>query len=758
VKRFFRGTQGSVSVYLIVILVPVFLFQALLVDLIRIRSASRESEIALKSGLRSVMSRYDPALADYGLYGLPWDSDESLQVFHEVVDHNLSNSSSEFHYTDTTSIPDQAVLKPVYMLSNPAVFKRQVTEEMKVKAPVEFLTELADKFKKTGAAAAYAHGADYYSYAGKLEDLYWKREEALDQAWAAAQDLIVISLAGVQSARKDLNKLQELSNNIGLRSAEEIRQAVADTEQRIIQAGNQLDTLQDSIRQTEASLAGIPKTVIENAQRIQALQAEIVGLENDLGTVRRELENLYSLKDSLAQVVADMAKYTAIYLTSRETIGLKADSVRLALVSVEESLDEASLRDLEWKREWDKLSAEQASGQGFSPELYQMAGSYPSEFISIYRIGAGKISAAFNGLAARWSEVEWWQSVKWDGLLSDTDYLEEQIRVFEAERKAEEAKREQRNTGLKREEQKHRSTVKSALGEMKQALGACNLGEDPYEELYGRLNGSEGLTSKYRAYHRLPALEEDAPNIPDQAEVASSRGMDMLGKIGDMMAGFRDEWMVHEYLLDKFSYRTTGMVQPSGNPQLQSRSRPESHPLQNQEAEYALYGFGSCGANIGAAYGELFLIVFAIRTVEALMEPGTQAMQAGSPLLAFLAAAAKGAVSALEDSRKLSEGGSVALFKKLNGFQVSYKDFLRLFLMLHPYPNSVMARIQALVELNTNTDLTNTTTYVQGTSAASVKLWFIPGMLGWLERYTGIGYAVEDGRCLIRKTAVYAYD
>jgi hypothetical protein len=171
-----------------------------------------------------------------------------------------------------------------------------------------------------------------------------------------------------------------------------------------------------------------------------------------------------------------------------------------------------------------------------------------------------------------------------------------------------------------------------------------------------------------------------------------------------------------------------------------------------------LYGFNSCDLNLSAAYGEMFLLFFGIRTAEALMDPAAGAAGAVAPLAALLKAAAEGAVRAVQDMHTLTGGGAVSLFQKLGAFKVTYKDMLRVMLLLHPNQSSVLIRMQALLELNTGTDLTQTTTYVQGTSSGSVNVWFLPGVLRAIGKTGAVSLDLEEGRFRFRQTAVYAYD
>ncbi len=82
-RKFVRSERGAVSVYLILIIVPIFLFQAVLIDFARIKLAEKETESAVKAAARSVMSAYDTELQAMGLYGLGISQDETEDVIPE---------------------------------------------------------------------------------------------------------------------------------------------------------------------------------------------------------------------------------------------------------------------------------------------------------------------------------------------------------------------------------------------------------------------------------------------------------------------------------------------------------------------------------------------------------------------------------------------------------------------------------------------------------------------------------------------------
>ena len=171
-----------------------------------------------------------------------------------------------------------------------------------------------------------------------------------------------------------------------------------------------------------------------------------------------------------------------------------------------------------------------------------------------------------------------------------------------------------------------------------------------------------------------------------------------------------------------------------------------------------LYGLSSCTLNRAAAYAEIYAVRFAVRLVEALLDVKKQAVGAvGTPLLVFLTAAAEAAVKAHQDMKQLIRGEAVPVFAKTPALKMAYSDYLRLFLAVHSKETEKMARIQALIELNTGIDLTERPAYIILRSESAIRLWFLPGAAEWVRRAAGLQGRIEDRRYIISKRAEMAY-
>lgn len=220
-----------------------------------------------------------------------------------------------------------------------------------------------------------------------------------------------------------------------------------------------------------------------------------------------------------------------------------------------------------------------------------------------------------------------------------------------------------------------------------------------------------GFADKYRSVNELPTSgAEPVSNVPDSA--AGHDGFESLRRLAavlDAVIKLRNNLYVNEYALTSFNNRTV------------ERS---NRVLTGQEAEFILYGIGSCEGNIAAAYTELLALRVAVRTTEEWLKPAKNALL--TPMGAFWAALAQGARRAASDLDLLLEGESVELADAMPALKLSYSDYLRLFYALHGQHESILTRMQSVIELNSGQDVTKRYAAVDLYAKASVRLPFVP--------------------------------
>jgi hypothetical protein len=145
-----------VSVYLVLIVVPIFLFNAVLIDYERIRLAGQITEDAVKASARSAMSAYDTGLREYGLFGQGKSKEGNIRLVTDALAGNLplgrGSEAPTFHYVEPSVIGNSVELQAMYSLADQMVFKQQILETMKYQAPVELILQGMDKFAKSEAA------------------------------------------------------------------------------------------------------------------------------------------------------------------------------------------------------------------------------------------------------------------------------------------------------------------------------------------------------------------------------------------------------------------------------------------------------------------------------------------------------------------------------------------------------------------------------------------------------------------------------
>lgn len=171
---FLNKSRGAVSVFLVIILVPMITCASLFVDASRAKSATGVVSSAGDLTLNTLLSEYDIDLNDY--YGLMASAQDTTEIMSIAEDYfvecitstnvNFSDASKVGNavtglLTGETDVDDllgirlqdgeKVNIEKVQngALTNPALVKTQIVEFMKYRAPINGIAELLEKFKST---------------------------------------------------------------------------------------------------------------------------------------------------------------------------------------------------------------------------------------------------------------------------------------------------------------------------------------------------------------------------------------------------------------------------------------------------------------------------------------------------------------------------------------------------------------------------------------------------------------------------------
>lgn len=170
--NFFYKTKGVISVFLVIVLVPIVTACCLYVDSSRIRLAHSVIESSGDLALNTVLSNFDADLAEiYGLMASAQNDNEIKNNAKEYFKKSMVSQGLEETYADEFSnimsgllvgesfdtvndllgiVTNNVEISPVSggNLSNPTILKQQIVEFMKYRGPVEGASELWEKFSE----------------------------------------------------------------------------------------------------------------------------------------------------------------------------------------------------------------------------------------------------------------------------------------------------------------------------------------------------------------------------------------------------------------------------------------------------------------------------------------------------------------------------------------------------------------------------------------------------------------------------------
>ncbi|NIK66676.1 hypothetical protein [Paenibacillus sp. BK720] len=732
------ASYGSITIFSAVVLSGLLLFSAVLIDYARMAVLHKVTEDAARSGVRSALSAYDNRLYErYGLFGR--GGTDGNDIFEQTVQANLGQSAGQ----KGTFKLVQAELQSAHVdnaevLGKHEVFARQVLEEMKYKAPVDFTLELASKFAPLSGAMKEATVT--VNMLEELRKLYDKREAKLAAA-LQLQRQAAETVGGIAG----LIPTKALELATGAVNAARLAGDYAQyanwvmTDQQHAQQGKKTN-YSDQIKDYEEKARGwtdeMSRELAVAKKQHDKLQQEAVKAINEAKQVNADMQRI---KQEAANAPSNSG-YDRV--TGNKAAGVGADGP---------VMDTAPENDMQEIR---KMADELILPDGWFTEYSGEIANQASVFASLQMEAGGFMNNLTAGLASPNLSNE---QIKEGAVNLRIAY--EQYEAAYVRKGSSLDVREEKLTD--KELKKQRRAQEAKAGELWSEARRLLHGMTSVPQSEEHLQVIQDIEKRYKdnlLFNQEAAGAEAeglafAEDAHEEAEAATSVMSGVFGGIADMLEQARDSVYLSEYTVShyaSFAPQNLRALLASGD----ANELAHAVAFSNQEAEYVIYGFHSPTANLAAAYGELIGVRMAVRTMEGL----SACRAAAHPLLVLSCSVVYGLEKTMEDLAAFTERGSAPLSKYIN-VEVAYTDYLRLFMLVHGGANrpAALARMIAVIEHNGGVALSKIPTALTGEVKASAKLWFLPGVMDIVQHFGSLQGKVVGGKYETVQTIGWSY-
>lgn len=747
--------RGSVSIFLIMILAIVFAFVAIFIDYARIAAMKVQSERLIRSGVRSVMSAYEQELQQkYGLFAFGESNGD--QIMATVLNGSMEHGDRSDAFSVLPLKLDTSTLQMDRMLGEYDIFNRQISEEMKYKAPIDFTLELLNKFKPLSQSMKEA--SNTVDVLRKLQKLYDKREEALDDMLAkqkkAAQSVDVLSELIMDPKGGYIS--DESLGNSGIRAGNHVAAQYEDyvtiTKTLTISEGTH-----DDEDESDMDHDNIVDKIEEYHRGVSSLISQISSKQNSAQENHTKMlpqslelwEEAYDYNEQMKQVIAQSESRSVSESYDQVTQGNSPGST--GDLNKEDADAIGQIRQQTQKLLLsESLLQELKKGIEVQTYVYQ---SLDSQFMSFNselgtaRDTSGRSNQMKSTVIQTSSQLE--------------DYLHHYVRsgsgnIIDAQ---------MQKLEVNRSSDKERKAVeKKSTAKLKDAA-----------QILKSINGLDDKAQAYRKeYRTIQQYYEESLTFNEQTQGNSYQGVamdsdpydagksamddmdDLYGSMGNIMTNLSDEFFQNEYAANYFHHfdisRLGAIVNNSGSSAAAGDDLVDQLSIHNQELEYIVYGFHNPVGNVSAAYAEIFATRLAIRTMEGLVKNS----KLGNPLFILAAALLYGVEMAIADMIELCQKGSVELSAYIR-VQMTYRDYLRLFLFIHSNNDGKMSRMLSLIRFNTGINPAERATYSSSEARIGLKLWFLPGVMKMVGYVSGSKDEVEGNRYYVTRKADFSY-
>lgn len=698
-RKFIVKENGAVSIYVIIVTLLLFFFNAVLIDFVRIMVAEYQVDQASKAAIRSTFSSFNKDVQNKGLFVVNKGAESPAQIFEDVFEENLTvDESGYYKFVDTKMESTSFDPNENRTFSNTELVKHQILEEMKYKAPIEFGKIIIDGILPYTCTMQEAEV--FVDVAKEVDDLVQDRDDYMEKA---KEHLL--------NARNSLKSVDGKVNNNSSSVYPDVKN---------LEDGKKYFSEYEDDPKTEFE-RDLKNIFIDIRNEGNAAKRELTRAIQDLKKAKKINNNI---GDKIAEVEEEVNdKYDN--LSNNNCSDQALSDVEGQLDDLTDQVKEYVIEDSFFTNTISRTEdAEENVDNGRAPGSSSSLVPYVKyQIIDFEGLLEEPQNAAINLLKQYFNTA--YTDTKEAHNYADDNY-------------------EETETGDSGDSSF--SDALEALNKIKDIVNkgmALNTDFDTYEKL-------QGLVADYGG-----ASEDSAGDLDlEDAEKGSQDAFDMIGSLfsnlGDLAAGARDHAYINEYILTRFkSDDTMGVFEPG--------SYPDSFLFINREVEYILYGSHTPGVNYGYALLELTALRFGLNFISAFTQPEVKVVP--HPLPKAIAATVWAFNRTVKDIGKLTSGDEVPLFhiNKMRPFMTDYKFYLRLFLFMHPGDDSRINRIQAVVDDKTSEDLLDAPIYATGTAEASIDLWFIPGIMDMLGTTGVLDGKVQNGRYHIEKEVDYSY-
>ncbi|WP_152394966.1 hypothetical protein [Paenibacillus guangzhouensis] len=745
--RGFRDQQhGAVTVFLIMIVAFIFLFIAVFIDYARIAAFQFQTEQLAKSGMRSVMSSYEPILQEkYGLFA-QGGADSNALLADAVKQATGMKSLKGVAVQILDATPDTQSIEGSNQLGRYPVFERQIQEDMKYKAPIDFTLEIINRLKPMSLQMKEASRTTELLVS--LQKQYEAREKLIDEVLRTQQqvsdrvsranfDVRYVGANGHYSISDTMVGTVSRAVDIAAQYEDYIRMKYADS----IRDEDESPSYSDETWGYESDVRSFLREFRDLVERVRREHGE------KLQAVLPKFAEIRAVNEQMKRTIAEARAqnkeaYDQVGTGSTPNGGLPAlpSDTSSTIQDIRNQVDQLVLPD-EFIQQFER----EVQGQMQAFERFErvsrdfdsaVSSAVPSTSGSAYPLKQAviRLSHAINDYLNAY--------VRHGGVnvLQAREAAILAYRSSDAERKKTEAKSKAKL-----------GEVAGLLKKLKEVGAGARKGQEQFNQLQQYYNDNLNFNA------RAAEQESSQSSLNEQPEDASKESMSMMddlyGGMAGMLIGLRDEFYRNEYAVNRFTRFEPEKLKELFTSNNMSDQLVGAMQVPSQELEYILYGFHHPGSNLAASYGEIFSVRLAIRTMEGLVE----CSKLGNPLLILAAAILYGVEHAVQDMLELVNKGDIELSKYVP-VRLTYKDYLRMFLMLHSRNTSMMSRMLAVIQFNTNINPNQRATTVAGDVRASIRLWFLPGVMKTLRLTQVISQGeVEGSRYYVTKSAAFTY-